>query len=465
MKKRIALFILVLNSVVLLGQTFNYYRYDSDLLSKEFHKGRREALRSEMPSNSVAVFFSNPVRNRSNDNDHTYHQDPNFYYLTGFTEPNAVLIILKNELAVNGVITNEIIYVPDNDPLDETWNGRRAGTEGASQLLGIATVKLTSGFDSLDLNFKSLEKLLYRLPQGVVNEISENSDLYDLIESFKKKSNYPSENGDTRLLQKLMAGLREIKQPEEIALLKKSIEMSTTAHIEMMRKVEPGMTEYQVQAVGEYVFMKKGAEYVGYPSICGGGENSTILHYNTNRKTLTSADLILLDMGAEYHGYCADITRTIPVSGQFTIEQKIIYDLVLKAQEAGIAQCNKGNFFNDPHKAASSVIQDGLLELGIIKEKKDFKNYFMHATSHYLGLDVHDLGTFSNLTPGNVITVEPGIYIPEGSPCNPKWWNIGVRIEDDILITENGFVNLSVAVPKTTNAIESEMKKSPDFIK
>jgi Xaa-Pro aminopeptidase len=219
------------------------------------------------------------------------------------------------------------------------------------------------------------------------------------------------------------------------------------------------MTEYQAQAIGEYVFKKNGSEYVGYPSICGGGENSCILHYESNRKKLDVNDLLLLDMGAEYHGYSADVTRTLPVSGKFSEEQKKIYQIVLDAQEAGFKQCTPGNEFKSPNRAALEIIKQGLLALEIIKDKNDYMKYFMHGTSHYLGLDVHDAGTHGELKAGNIITVEPGIYIPEGSPCDPKWWNIGIRIEDDVLITETGFENLSARVPRTIEKVEEMMKE------
>jgi Xaa-Pro aminopeptidase len=439
--------------------------YDQDHLPKEFHRSRREALRAAMPSNSIAFIFSNPIRNYGLDNDYRYHQNPDFYYLTGFTEPHSVLVIFSGKEILDGIESNEIIFVPARDVEKEQWNGRRLGLEGARDLLGIQTVRLAASFDSLNLNFKKYDKILYTLPQGIVNDMTEKDDLSDLVDSFKKKSGYPPEKGDARQLQSILTGLREIKQPEELTLMRKAIDVSCDGHMEMMRAAKPGMTEYQVQATGELVFMKGGAENPGYPSICGSGENGTILHYQTNRKRFFDGDLILLDMGAEYHGYTADITRTFPVSGRFSAEQKIIYELVLRAQEAGFQTCKPGNSFQDPHLAAAEVINNGLQELEIIRSGQDYKKYFSHYTSHYLGLDVHDAGTYGKLKSGNVITVEPGIYIPEGSPCDPRWWNIGIRIEDDILITSTGFENLSVKVPRSVAEIEKMMKQSPLFVK
>ncbi|MFI5164829.1 MAG: M24 family metallopeptidase, partial [Bacteroidia bacterium] len=213
----------------------------------------------------------------------------------------------------------------------------------------------------------------------------------------------------------------------------------------------------------EYIFKCKGAEDVGYPSIVGGGENSCILHYETNRKKLVSKDMLVCDVGAEYHGYSADVTRTYPVNGKFSDEQKAIYNIVLEAQDSGIAKCKPGQYFRAPHNAATQVIQKRLMELGITKTATESFKYFFHGTSHYLGLDVHDMGMYGKLMPGNVITVEPGIYIPFGSDCDEKWWGIGIRIEDDVLITETVPDVLSACVPKTVGEIEALMKQESIF--
>ena len=270
-------------------------------------------------------------------------------------------------------------------------------------------------------------------------------------------------NIDKRELHRIMGSLRQIKSDEEIVLMRKAINMTCDAQIELMKALKPSMTEYQSEAIVEYVFKKNGAEYPGFPSILGGGENSCIIHYTSNRKLLTDKDLLVSDIGAEYHGYTADVTRTLPVNGQFSEEQKIIYNIVLKAQQAGIDSCKVGNKFWTPHDAATKIITDELLKLGIIEKYFHVQRYFMHGTSHYLGLDVHDLGLNGPLEAGNVITVEPGIYIPEGSDCDPKWWNIGIRIEDDILITTNGPENLSAKAPREIEEIEALMKKKSKF--
>ncbi|MFN6036884.1 MAG: M24B family metallopeptidase, partial [Bacteroidota bacterium] len=261
---------------------------------------------------------------------------------------------------------------------------------------------------------------------------------------------------------KICAQLREIKTPEEMKLLRKAIDISVKGHLMLMENLKTGMKEYQAQALVEFGFRFNGAEFEGYPSILGGGENSCILHYISNRKKLQGKDLIVCDAGAEYHGYTADVTRTLPTDGNYSSEEKTIYNIVLQAQDAGIKACKKNNVFRAPHQAAVDVIKKKLFEAGVIKKEEDYIKYFFHGTSHYLGLDVHDAGTNGRLKPGSVITVEPGIYIPEGSPCDKKWWNIGVRIEDDILITEGEPENLSGALPRKIEEIEKIMSGSKE---
>jgi Xaa-Pro aminopeptidase len=250
-----------------------------------------------------------------------------------------------------------------------------------------------------------------------------------------------------------------VKTPEELVLLRRAIDISVLAHREAMKSIEPEMYEYEVEALAEYVFQRNGAAFAGYPSIVGSGENSTILHYNTNRRQMQGNDLVVMDMGAEYLGYTADVTRTVPVDGVFSPEEKAIYELVLQAQEAGIEAARAGNAFGAPGQAAWRIISDGLRALGLVKTDDDVRNFFMHGTSHYLGLWVHDVGDGQPFVPGTVITVEPGIYIRPSTGVDPKWWNIGVRIEDDILITDGDPVNLSAAAPRTVAEIEALMRE------
>ncbi len=441
------------------------HRYDEDLLTREFHAERREALRDLLPENSVAVVFAAPVRNRSNDVDYEYHQNPDFYYLTGVVEPHAMVMIFKDIQKVDGKKVDEIIYVQERDPSAETWNGKRLGTEGTQKALGFEVVGANYQFAESTFDFSKLDHVYFTHPgNDVRDDKQKRGDLASLTKHFLKKTG-KLETVDSRQLSSWMAELREIKLEEEMRLLREAINMTCDAQTELMRALEPGMKEFQSEAIVEYVFKKNGAEYPGFPSILGGGENSCILHYTTNRKPLINGDLLVSDIGAEYHGYTADVTRTIPVDGHYSEEEAIIYNIVLEAQNAGIDACKVGNKFYDPHTAATQIIAKKLLELGIIKKSFEVQNYFMHGTSHYLGLDVHDAGLYGALKPGNVITVEPGIYIPEGSDCDPKWWNIGVRIEDDILITENGPENLSAKAPRTIEEIEALMKEESFFNK
>jgi len=254
-----------------------------------------------------------------------------------------------------------------------------------------------------------------------------------------------------------LRAMREVKDTCELRLMQKAIDISIEGHRAMMKGARPGMKEYELEALMEYTFKRLGSQDVGYASIVGSNYNACILHYTTNRRKTAMNDLVLADCGAEYHGYTADITRTIPLTGTFTRDQRIIYDVVLEAQDSGIAAARAGSPFRAPHTAAMSVIQRRLLELGIISKTEEARQYFMHGTSHYLGLDVHDPGTGGSLKPNSIITVEPGVYIPAGSPCDKRWWNIGVRIEDDILITEQGPVNMSAALPRKAEEIEKVM--------
>ena len=438
-------------------------RYDEDLLSKDFHKGRREALRALMPESSVAVFFASPVRNRANDVDFEYHQDPDFYYLTGLNEPDAVLIIFKDtRKEADG--NNEMIFVQPRDPKNEVWTGRRMGVDGVERQLGIQPALVNEEFFKSGIDFSKFNKVYNsRIYNDIRDDAAEKSDLYDIVQTFQKNTERASP--DVAGLNLMMATLRENKLPEELVLLRKAITMTCQAEIELMKALEPGMTEYQSEAIIEFFFKVNGAEDVGFPSILGSGENSCILHYVTNRKHLDNPELLVSDIGAEYHGYTADVTRTIPVKGVFSPEQRAIYQIVYDAQEAGIKQCLKGKPFQAPHRAAVEVVQNRLMELGIIKEAAEYRKYFMHGTSHYLGLDVHDAGLYDLLKVNNVITVEPGIYIAEGSPCDPKWWNIGVRIEDDVLITDGAPEVLSALAPRKVEEIEALMKEEGLFNK
>jgi len=446
----------------------------SDFLSKEFHLQRRQALREKLPANSVAVFFAAAVRNRSNDVNYEFHQDPDFYYLTGYKEPHSLLLIFKDkQKAANGASYDEIIFVQMRDETREMWDGRRLGEEGVKKEWGIESAYANKEFKRYNLDFSKFDKVLfYDFKNDVRDSPRDSSDLADLIVQFKQKVNYPDPNRiavnpepqknnlDTRSLGGIMAQLRGIKTPEEIELVRKAVVISCQAQVEVMKAMRPGMSEMEVQGIHEYVFKKYQAEDVGYPSIVGSGHNGCILHYEENYKpSIETKDLILMDLGAEYRGYTADITRTIPISGKFSPEQKKIYELVLKAQEEAMKITKPGTSFSDLTRATRVVIDQGLTDLGITKEGEKHK-YYPHGCCHHIGLDVHDKGEYNQLQEGMAITIEPGIYIPENSPCDPKWWGIAVRIEDDYLLTKDGHDHLSVLAPRKVEDIEATMKLS-----
>jgi Xaa-Pro aminopeptidase len=446
----------------LLSKELNYYQYDQDFLTADFHKARRDSLRKLLPDSSIAIFFSAPERNRSNDVYYEYHQDPNFYYLSGFREPNALLIVSKEIHEFGDISSNEILFVPERDPKLEIWNGRRLGQDGAANSLGFNRVLKNSTFKEIDLNQNSIKRIYYLSPLALEEQdTSDSKYLAGLWHQFVKKNTKPFVSAENHL-EMMMAQLRQDKAEEELILLKKAIEITCEAQNKLMQNIKPDMAEYETEAIIEYVFKSNGAECPGFPSIQGSGENSCILHYTSNRRPLKNGGLLVSDVGAEYRGYTADVTRTIPPSGKFSAEERAIYELVYKAQSRAIDSTLVGVSFWFPHMVAQKIIAQGLLELGIISSKSDFRKYFMHGTSHYLGLDVHDPGLYKPLKENQVITVEPGIYIAEGSDCDPKWWNIGVRIEDDILIKKEGPVILSNKSPRSIEDIEKMMGKKED---
>ena len=284
----------------------------------------------------------------------------------------------------------------------------------------------------------------------------------DLKKEIKQKiiiALQPKTNINIDFLSSTMATMREVKTSEELRLLTKAIRISAVGQVEVMKAMKPHMSETELQGIHEFVYKKYGAEYEGYPSIVGAGNNGCILHYIENNKTKIDNELVLMDLGAEYRGYTADVTRTIPANGKFSIAQKEIYDLVYEAQEAGIANYIIGTSMAAPNLAARKIINEGLFSLGIISSIDEKHNYFPHGTSHHIGLDVHDPGNYRNFEENMVVTMEPGIYIPEGSNCDKKYWGIGIRIEDDILVTKNGPINLSAEAPRTTEEIELMMAK------
>lgn len=432
-----------------------------DYLPAKFHADRRDSLRKLMPDNSVAVFFAFPTRTYSNDVEYLYHQNPDLYYFSGYKEPHSMLLVFKEPQTLeDGRSATELLYVQKKNAQAEQWTGRRLGAEAAREKLGIPIVYNGEEFRNLKLDFSKFTKVIFdRFPADMPPGRPDRAELHDLVSQFKSKAAIPEnyskdERFNGGLYQKFTGALREIKTEEEMALLRKAVEISCMGQIEVMKAVRADMSEKEIQGLHEYIHKRYGAESVGYPSIVGAGHNGCILHYIDNSRTRVGRQLILMDVGAEYHGYTADVTRTIPANGKFSPEQKIIYNLVYDAQEAAFRLCKNGATWVELNNAAKQVIADGLLNLGIIKKKEEVNRYYPHGLGHHIGLDVHDRSFSPVLKKGMVVTIEPGIYIPDDSPCDKKWWGIAVRIEDDVLIREKDFEMLSALAPRTIEDIE-----------
>lgn len=484
-----------------------------DYLTKEFHAGRRQALRDMMPANSVAVIFAYPERVFSQDVNYAYHPNPDMYYFSGYKETDAVLLIFKDMQHGADGDYNEVFFAQKRDPQQEQWTGRRLGVEGVKSKLGFTKVYNSEEFPNFAIDFKKFSSVLY---DGIP---ADKGNLKPLIDAFKAKTGVPdydsevlgtlsliAQRGNPKNLSRIMTyfkskfdqdnyknnplvqvlvnkpdstgladmkakfnaqfgglvaysddmnALRGIKQPEEVALVKKAVEISAIAHDEAMRAVKPTTSERELQGIYEYVHKKYGAEDEGYPPIVGAGSNGCILHYEENAVMQVKNQLVLADVGAEYHGYSADVTRTYPANGKFTEEQKAIYQLVYDAQEEVFKLCKEGVPYNKLEEKTVEVLSNGLIKLGIIKDAKDVKKYYPHGVSHHMGLDVHDKGGYGiDLKENMIITVEPGIYIPAGSDCDKKWWDIGVRIEDDVVIGKEKCTLLSIDAPRKWEDVE-----------
>lgn len=443
-----------------------YLQYDTDVISPSEYKMRRDSVMKTIGPDAAAVFYASPERMRNGDVDFLYRQADNFYYLTGFTEPNSMLILSPKGIKVKvndttTVTTNEVLFVQAKSPDAEAWTGRRYGKEGGMKIIGVQTALNNDQFKTIfqRMLFSGI-KYLYAQPvtsdvNGTLKEL-----LMPMVNYVDNAKRYNSKI-ELRDPNAIVHTMRIIKSQQEIAMLRKATEISAVAHNQAMISVEPGMYEYEVQALYEYAFQRQGAEYYGYPCINGAAENSVILHYNTNRKKIDNGDIVLSDCAAEYRGYSSDVTRSYPANGKFTKEQKEIYTIVLNSQKAAIGKIKPGVSWSEVSAAADSVIAEGLFALGIIREKEGmgFKKYYNHSLGHPVGLNVHDVGQ-SVMAPGMLYTVEPGIYIPEGSDgVDPKYYNIGIRIEDVILVTENGNENLSAGSPREITEIEALMKK------
>jgi Xaa-Pro aminopeptidase len=458
-------------SGVVVAQDLRYLEYDTDLIAPSVYKARREKLMQELGNDAVAIFYSAPVRNRNNDVDYLYRQDDNLYYLTGFTEPNAILALVPRGVRVQSqedtsrtITVREILFVQPKDPAREQWTGRRYGPAGAMKLKGIEYAVPNDRFQSMIGMVVGAGFRVPGQPQRLLYVPTMRSDLTgeiaELLRPLKVIMERMGLQDALRDPTPIVRRMRIIKSPEEIEMLRKATEISAVAHNQAMMSVEPGMKEYEVDAIYQYVFKKMGAEYPGYPCIVGAGENSIILHYESNRRPINDGDLVLADCAAEYHGYSSDVTRTYPANGKFTKPQREIYQIVLDAQKAAIAKIKPGVNWIDVSAAADSVLLEGLLRLGLIKSKtrQELRKFYMHGLGHPVGLNVHDVGQ-PTLEPGMVYTVEPGIYIGEDSGVDPRYHNIGVRIEDVVLVTPEGNTVLSAGSPREIAEIEALMKK------
>ncbi len=431
--------------------------------AKEF-KRRRKRLMDMMGNESVAILPTASVHIRNNDVEFPFRPDSDFYYLTGYPEPEAVAVIIPDRL--HG---EYVLFCRERDPKKETWDGKRAGLEGACKIYGADDAFPIEDMDDILPNMlEDRERIFYTMGHDAVFDQRVLSWVNEVRDKARTGVNAPDEFIS---LTHILHDMRLYKSRQEISAMRKAARISANAHKSVMQICQPGLMEYQLEAEIVHKFMQQGARLSAYPSIVGGGANSCILHYTDNQDELRDGDILLIDAGAEYEGYASDISRTFPVNGKFTKAQKEIYEVVLSAQLAAIEQVKPGNHWNDPHEAAIEVITEGLLALGILKGRvstllrdRAYAKYYMHRTGHWLGMDVHDVGDYKvggdwrMLEPGMVLTVEPGLYLPAGSKgLAKKWWNIGVRIEDDVLVTKGGHDVLSKDTPKTIAEIEALM--------
>jgi len=498
----------------------------TDYLTPAFHAGRRQALRDMMPANSVTAIFAFPERVFSKDVSYVFHQNPDLYYFSGYNEPDAVLFVFKEMQTDADGSFNELIFVRHRDAAQEQWTGRRLGVEGTKAALGFKRVYNGEDFAKLPLDLKKFKTVIcddleagssdapgglktlvetfiaksgvkpsdkglqndlnvisnYATPKNLdriiafikprtEKEAYKNNEL--IQELFNKpdsatladvKAKIAANPSGSALFEKYTNDLRGTKTPEELALVKKAVVISSIAHAEAMRAVKPQMSERELEGIMRYVHAKYGAEEEGYPPIVGAGANGCILHYEENNATEVKNQLVLMDVGAMYHGYSADVTRTFPANGKFTEEQKAIYQAVYDAQEEVFKLCKEGVNYSELETKTREVLSSRLISLGLIKEAKEVGKYYPHGVSHHIGLDVHDKGGYGvALKSGMVITVEPGIYIPAGSPCDKKWWNIGVRIEDDVQVGKDGGILLSADAPRKWQDVEKTVAEKSIF--
>ena len=422
---------------------------------------RRLQLSNKVLDDSAIIVASALVKSRISDTDYAYRQDSNFYYLSGYEEPDSLILIRPNHDK-----EKFIIFCRDRDPLREQWDGFRTGQDGAIQEYQADNAYSINSIDQMMPELLAGVKNIYfsmSAPCGVDLKISQ------WVEDIRKNTRAGAEPPHNLLsLDSILHEMRLIKEDHEMDLMKQAADITTEAHIRAMQAVTPGMYEYQLEAEYLYAFNKNGARSPAYNSIVGGGNNSCILHYVENNAELKDGDLVLVDAGCEYQYYASDVTRTFPVNGKFSPEQKEIYSIVLEAHKQSMEQAKPGNRWNLMHEKSVEVIVEGLLDLGLLKgtkeqviEKGDYSKFYMHRIGHWLGMDVHDVGGYKQdgdwrkLEKGMVMTVEPGIYILDSlEDVDDKWKGIGVRIEDDIVITDSGFEVLTPDVPRTIEEVE-----------
>lgn len=446
------------------SQVSGSLEYDSDLTPVSVFKARRDSVMRAFGEEAIVVLYASPVRVRNNDVDYLYRQDDYLFYLTGFTEPNAVLVLVPKGMSVQDPAdtskmktVKELFFVQERNQLRERWEGRIYGPDGAMKLRGLEYATTNDKVERmLPRAIFGGARYVY-VPPFRADLTGELAEVVGPIRSMLERFGSRIEMRDPT---PTIARMRAVKDADEVRLLRKATEISAKAHVEAMRSVEPEMYEYEIQAVYEHVFTRLGAQFPGYPSIVGSGENTCILHYNTNRKQIRDGDLVLADCAAEYHGYSSDVTRTYPANGKFSKPQRQIYDIVLAAQEAAIAVMKPGARWGDAGNAAAQAVEEGLFNLGLIKEKngREYRKFYWHGLGHPVGLNVHDIDS-PVLQPGVLYTVEPGIYIPAGTEgVDPMYFNIGVRIEDVILVTPSGNENLSSYAPRKAEDIEKLMR-------